>query len=140
MSPLPFEAFLEAGPTLWSHATPRLPHHPIPLRRDADGTPMAGLFLDYLLYRRALNPTRFDAHHRHISTALASVPFPTTPMILAPSILSVPQIATPPAPMPPTTQTVPEPSSAMIALAMLAAAAAGRRWGRSPFSGRDASA
>ena len=137
VSRLPFEAFLEAGPDLWSRATPRLPHHPLPLRLNSDGTPMASLFLDYLLYRRGLDPSRFDAHHRHIAATLALT---TLPMIAPPSTTPVPQRVTPTPLTRPPTQTVPEPSTGLIALAMIAVAAAGRRWGRSPFSAHDATA
>ena len=131
-----FNAFLHAGPALWSQATPRLPKG-LKLALNPDGTPRPSLFLDLLRYRRSLAPARFDAHHPRIAPllTLASV----LPQFTANDL---PQAA-PPAVSPtflrrPETLSVPEPSSIVVVGLVFTVVALGRRR-RFLFSG-DATA
>jgi hypothetical protein len=113
-SDLSFEAFLKAGPHEWSHATPRIPHG-TPLQVNPDGTAKPSLFLDYLCWQRTLNPTKFDASHRHIAAIVArACTTPTTVSLPTPTIPPATQVVCPPL-VPPQQQTVPEPSTALFA-------------------------
>jgi hypothetical protein len=107
-----------AHPTLWSHLSPRVPRG-LALSHNSDGTLAPSAFLDYLLYRRALNPARFDHYHPTIgpqlSTQLPALPTVTVPPITPPA----PQIVPPPL-TPPARQTVPEPSTLLLGTAMIA--------------------
>jgi len=115
---LSFARFLEAGPGLWSHATPRVPRG-LALRTTADGTLGSGPLLDYLLYRRSLGPSRFDAHHPHIGPVLAAY-LPPLPVVSVP--MPAPQTVAPTHLTPPAIQQVPEPSSLVIGGVLLAGA------------------
>src|SRR4051794_36667380 len=67
---VPFADFLRAGPELWGVANTTIPHG-LPLRLDGQGSPLSSLFRDYILYRRGLDPSRFDAHHPRIARQIA---------------------------------------------------------------------
>jgi hypothetical protein len=113
-SELAFEAFLKAGPHEWLHATPHIPRG-TPLLVNPDGTAKPSLFLDYLCWRRMLNPTRFDAHHRHIAATVArACTTPATVSLPSPTTPPATQVGSPPLVHPPQ-QTVPEPSTALFA-------------------------
>lgn len=115
-----FASFLAGGPSLWSHTTPRIPRG-MALSRNADGSLTSGLFLDFLLYRRALDSRRFDCHHPHIGPILASY-LPPLPALTPPTPTPIPhpQVVGPPPLTRPATQQVPEPSSLLIAGVLLA--------------------
>jgi hypothetical protein len=114
-----FASFLAAGPSFWAHATPRIPRG-LAIPRNADGTFAPGLFLDYLLYRRALNPVRFDRHHPIIGPELASV-LPPLPPVSVP--VAAPQTVGPPPLTPAAQQQVLEPSGLLIGGVILAGVA-----------------
>lgn len=121
---LSFARFLAGGPSLWSHTTPRIPRG-LALPRMADGLPAPGLFLDFLLYRRALNPRRFDHHHPIVGPLLAS-DLPALPPLSVP--VAFPQTVGPAPLIRPSTQRVPEPSGLLIGGVILAGVAFVRRW------------
>ena len=135
---VPFAEFLRAGPDLWGVASTTIPRG-LPLRLDGQGSPLSSLFRDYILYRRGIDPARFDAHHPRLARpiarfALANPPAATTPV--DPSR----QVVIPRTPVtPPSQQTVPEPSTLVIAAGLLVGTAALRRR-RSPFSPAEATA
>ena len=120
-SRLSFAQFLQAGPALWSHATPRVPSG-LRLPRLADGSLAPTMLLEYLLYRRALDPSRFDAHHPCIAPILANY-LPTLPALSVPTIVPAAQIVGPAPLTRPATQQVPEPSTLMIGGVLLAGVA-----------------
>lgn len=100
-------------------------------------------FVDYLLWRRSLNPVRFDHYHPYLAPMLqqpqnSGTTLPATsvtPGVVIPPIAPTPVIPptnppdTPPTPPIPPSQ-VPEPSTILIASGMVVAAVAGRRWAR----------
>ena len=105
-SGLTWPEFLKGGQALWAKTqSPRFPSdiHLASVNGKLVETP----FVQYLLWRRSLDPARFDAHHPRISGPLAQVIRPpTTP-------------TTPPSSIPPQEQVVtPEPSAIFIALIM----------------------
>lgn len=98
------------------------------LQPQANGQLPNWAFVDYLSWRRSLNPTRFDLNHPNLAQML--VYRPTSPPICPPCPCE------PTGPVRPQTQTpeppqIPEPSSALIALTLLGAGVwAHRRRGR----------
>lgn len=100
------------------------------LKTDTEAQSIANPMIDYLEWRRSLDPTRFASNHPNLSPALAqllnspslptNVPPPTyTPV---PETATAPQVLSSPA-MPSGAQTVfpptvPEPSSLLLAAAM----------------------
>ena len=113
--PIRFVRFLEAGPDTWALMSPRIPRG-LRLTTDSTGALPSGAFVDYLLWRRDLNPTRFDSFHRRLAPLLATpqiLPSPQVPPIVPPT----PQVIPPPL-VPPSRQQVPEPSSWLTAVAL----------------------
>ena len=100
------------------------------LKTDTEAQSIANPMIDYLEWRRSLDPTRFTRYHPNLSPALAqllsspslpaNVPPPTyTPVpetTTAPQVLSSP--ATPSAAQSVSPPTVPEPNSLLLAAAM----------------------
>jgi hypothetical protein len=88
--------------------------------------------VDYLRWRRSLNPARFDRFHPHIGHTIS------VDQQIRHSLAHAPTMLPPPAPpsfnprpqdlTPPACHTTPEPSGWVIATAMLAAAAWARRF------------
>ena len=119
-SRISFASFL-AHPSLWTHMTPRVPKG-LSLAHNLDGTLAPSAFRDYLLYRRALDATRFDRYHPvigpQLNPELPQLPMVTVPPITAPAPQFVPAPLTAPA-----RQTVPEPSSLLIGVVMIAGVA-----------------
>jgi hypothetical protein len=97
---------------------------PVALRRRLiTGATITGLLpdaplVDYLRFRRSLNPAVFDQNHESLGplisrdTIIRNNPPPLPP---PPPIVPIPGVVTPPAPQ------VPEPSSVLIAIALSAA-------------------
>jgi hypothetical protein len=138
--------FLSAGPQLWSkrHAPSFTPAIQSTiwqiLKTDTQGQSLANPMIDYLLWRRALDPKRFTANHTRLSPALAQllktpstpagvppptftpVPQATTPTANAP-IATAPQTVSDPPLVPPVAQVapvaVPEPGSYVVAVVMI---------------------
>ena len=100
------------------------------LKTDTEAQSIANPMIDYLEWRRSLDPTRFTSYHPNLSPALAqllsspslpaNVPPPTyTPVpetTTAPQVLSSP--ATPSGAQSVSPPTVPEPNSLLLAAAM----------------------
>ncbi len=115
--------FLAGGPTLWGtrHAPPitalikRESHADL-----ATADPLSLPMVQYLEWRRDLNPARFDHFHPFVGPILQSLlPPPTT-------------VNPQPQELPPQFASVPEPGTISIALGLLAAGAFGRRRSRRP--------
>jgi hypothetical protein len=142
--------YLAAGPTTWSskHAPAFTPAIRTTiwdvLRTDTQAQSLANPMIDYLLWRRSLDPTRFTANHPNLSPALAQllntpslpagVPPPTyTPV---PQSTVSPQTVTPPlhdpSPQSISPPAVPEPSSWLLAVGMTGMAL----WWRRRMNGR----
>ncbi len=94
------------------------------LNTDTQAQAIANPMIDYLEWRRSLDPTRFTSYHPNLSPALAqllsSPSLPTVPPL--PETSTAPQVLSPPATpsgapvvAPPA---VPEPSSLLLAAAM----------------------
>jgi hypothetical protein len=138
--------FLSAGPQLWStkHAPAFTPAIQSTiwqiLKTDTQGQSLANPMIDYLLWRRSLNPKRFTANHTRLSPALAQLlsapstpagvppptftpapqattPTATTPIATAPQTVSDPPLVPPVAQVAPVA--VPEPGSYLIAVVMI---------------------
>jgi hypothetical protein len=99
------------------------------IKTDTQAQALANPMIDYLLWRRSLNPTRFSSNHPNLSPALAQLLTSPTipPTVPPPTYTPVPQTATAPqvvsAPLTSAAQTVappavPEPSSLLLAAAM----------------------
>ncbi len=116
-----WQKFLSGGPTLWAFEKP--PRFPSNLLLTTDnGVVVATPFVDYLEWRRSLNPARFDHYHPRIANALAQFLTPPTPIT---TLTATPTAASPTGTprsatqgdtttMPQTTQfqnTVPEPGA-----------------------------
>ena len=110
--------FLEGGPELWAqrHA-PRFPSaRALPTR---NGQPLATPFTEYLLWRRELNPARFDHFHPRIGPALGQL---TPPLLPTPTRTIAALAVTPPPLLVPRPQTtVPEPGTLPLALSIIGA-------------------
>lgn len=104
------------------------------LRTLGDGTLPETAFVEYLRWRRSLNPLQFDRWHpsvarmilrdqeiRRLRETVVRVPQVVTPTPGTPGVL--PSVIVKPVP-----PTVPEPSSVAIVGLLFAAAAWGRRW------------
>jgi hypothetical protein len=138
--------FLSAGPQLWStqHAPSFTPAIKTTiwqiLKTDTQEQSLTNPMIDYLLWRRSLNPKRFTANHTRLSPALEQllntpstppgVPPPTfTPVPQATTsptqtpTATAPQTVSPPPLIPPAQQVapvaVPEPGSYVVAAVMI---------------------
>jgi hypothetical protein len=85
----------------------------------ADSSLMESPFLRYLLWRRGLDPARFDHYHPRIGPILASFPFPSPS---PPTSLPTAHPEPPPSIPQPQGLNVPEPPTTTLALALIAAA------------------
>ncbi len=97
------------------------------LTASPDGSLPSSSFVAYLQWRRSLNTARFDYFHPQLGQLLnpgqiARVDTPATGGVTPP-----PPIQPPPPVIPPINPEVPEPSSAAVALLLLAAGAWARR-------------
>jgi hypothetical protein len=130
--------YLSAGPQVWSstHAPAFTPAVRSTiwqvLKTDTQAQSLSNPMIDYLLWRRSLDPVRFTANHPNLSPALVQLlnppslptsdPPPTyTPV---PQSTTAPQTVTPPSLIFPSQQTVsppaiPEPSSLLLAVGMM---------------------
>jgi hypothetical protein len=105
--------FLAGGPTLWADATP--PSLPTGLILPyQNGALVETPFVDYLVWRRSLDPARFDQNHPKIAPALGQLIPPTT------AVPGSTTIGTPPI-NPQPQNGVPEPASLPLALSLIAA-------------------
>ncbi len=125
-----FASFLDGGPLLWARARP--PRIPAGLSLAAIDGPAADASLQgYLQWRRGLNAERFDRNHRRIGPMLArraiSVPVPVPPPIPTPTLppvttanpIQVPTLTPIGPPRGPQEQTVPEPTTLVMTLALV---------------------
>jgi hypothetical protein len=125
-----FASFLDGGPMLRARA--RSPRIPAGLSLAATGgTSVDSSSQGYLQWRRDLNPERFDRYHPRIGPFLASqvvtlpvsepppIPTPTLPPISTASPIQVPTLTPIGPPRAPLEQTVPEPSTVVMTLAMV---------------------
>ena len=124
-----FTSFLDGGPMLWARARP--PRIPAGLSLAAIEGPAADTSLQgYLQWRRGLNAERFDRNHRRIGPLLARqaivlpvvappIPTPTLPPITAVDSMQVPTLTPIGPPRGPLEQTVPEPSTVVMTLALV---------------------
>ncbi len=116
--------FLSDGTETWSktHAPPFTPAIKSTiwdvLKTDTTAQAISNPMIEYLEWRRSLDPTRFAANHPNLSPALAQ-------LLSSPSLPSnVPPPTSTPVPQTPTLAqavsppTVPEPSSLLLAVAM----------------------
>jgi hypothetical protein len=107
--------YLSAGPQLWStkHAPSFTPAIKSTiwqvLKTDTQDQSLSNPMIDYLLWRRSLNPQRFTANHARLSPALAQLlSAPSTPPgVPPPTYTPVPQTTTP-TPTPTPTATAPQ--------------------------------
>lgn len=130
--------FLADGETTWSHKAAPVFTPAIRstiwqvLKTDSQAQSLNNPMIDYLLWRRSLDPQRFLAYHPSLSPALAQLlntpslpvtpPTPTVPAV-TPTTVAPQTVSGPPAPsasssaLPPA---VPEPSSLLLAVTMTA--------------------
>ena len=115
--------FLDGGPTLWSHVRP--PRFPSGLVLTyQNGRIVDTPLVDYLSWRRSLNPARFDLVHPTIGPALGGLTPPTPAIIPAPGGITAGKPPTSSNPVPEIG--VPEPSTLSLGLALGAVAYAWR--------------
>ncbi len=125
-----FTFFLDGGPMLWARARP--PRIPAGLPLAAIEGPAADASLQgYLQWRRGLNAERFDRNHRRIGPMLARraiplplivtppIPPPTLPPVTTANPIQVPTLTPIGPPRGPQEQTVPEPSTLVMTLALI---------------------
>ncbi len=107
------------------------------LRPYSNGMLPDSAFVDYLRWRRSLNPTRFDYYHPTTGYMLvrdevirASTPLTplVPPRVVRPSVVR-PQVTNPP--------TVPEPSTLVIAVVLVGATWCGKCWRRNHEQARS---
>lgn len=134
--------YLSSGPTVWNRSTAPSFTPAIRgtiwqvLKTDTQAQALANPMIDYLLWRRSLNPVRFASYHPRLSPALSQLLTISTPSLPSsvppPSFTPVPQVVTPTSPqgvtpplIPPAPQgvspaAIPEPSSILLAIGMTA--------------------
>ena len=118
-----WQRFLAGGPSLW--ATTRAPAFPSGLvLATSNGLPVETPFVDYLLWRRALDPTRFDHYHPNVGPELAQL---TSSTAATSSNLSAESLTAPPTTNPQPQTVVPEPDAILVGL-LLATAGLGWHW------------
>ncbi len=111
--------FLAGGASYWDVARPPRFPSDLVLPKNSNGTLVETPFVDYLTWRRDLDPSRFDHYHPNVGPELAQL---TTPSVV-PSVVK---------PVPPTKpfnvapQNLPEPASLPLALILFGAAYAWR--------------
>lgn len=118
--PAVWNQFLSTGPEVW--ATSRSPAFTIPVQRAIwqilSGDPAAiasNPMIDYLVWRRDLNPSRFDRYHPHLGSQLAQlVTPPLDPPTSVPIVPDVKPPITPLAPLETLPPSVPEPSGLVL--------------------------
>ena len=94
-SGLNWREYLNGGSSLWSTTPP--PRIPSGIRlATVNGQLVRTQFVDYLLWRRSLDPARFDAHHPNISGPLAQILVPPkTPVEVPPAVPPQGQVVVP---------------------------------------------
>ncbi len=90
-------AFLNGGQQLWSHV--KNPPVTLAVRRLmaqalSSSNPTSSPWVQYLTWRRDLNPVRFDHWHPFLGPELQNLTPPTQPQILTPPSPSVPEPGT----------------------------------------------
>jgi hypothetical protein len=147
--------FLAGGETEWEHhAPPKITAqiHVLMNRALNSADPTANANVQYLMWRRDLDPARFDHWHPRIGpmlqaleTSPATTPVTTSPQVLTPPSSSMPgssAIATNPSPAPsvtsepstgpqttsPAPESIPEPGAFSIALVLIGAGLCWHRW------------
>ena len=129
--------FLAGGTALWaSHRAPRFPSGLV--LPTSDGRLVDTPFVDYLLWRRALDPSRFDFYHPNVGPELAEL---LTPPRITPHVstaVSKKPHKVHPALVHPAPQSLPEPGTFVIALVLACAGLScrGRISGRPAPPGR----
>lgn len=136
---LGLQAYLRAGPSVWSSVpAPRFPAG-MRLRRVADGLLEETPLVQYLRWRRDLNPTRFDRYHPRVGPLIARDSVlragrltprpPTEPLV--PTGPGNPTQTTTRTTNPRTQGTlppqIPEPSTLLVAMTLVGATALWRR-------------
>ena len=119
--------FLIGGPTLWASVrSPRFPSNVLLARRN--GNLLETPFVDYLFWRRSLNPARFDLFHPALGPALGQLT-PPSPAVVPTAIPGgSTQGGRPPTSTNPVPEVgVPEPTSLSTGLMMIAVAYGWRR-------------
>lgn len=131
-----WNSFLAAGETTW--ASRQSPPFTLPVRLALlsliNGDPAvaaASPLVEYFVWRRNLNPARFDRYHPFIGPRLPQGFVPPTP-IIPPPVVPVPPDPDPPItpPNPSIPPTVPEPPAILVILVGVAGALALRRHAR----------
>ncbi len=118
--------FLAGGPQTWAttHAPAFTPAVRSTiwqvLKTDTEAQSIANPMIEYLEWRRSLDPTRFTSYHPNLSPALAqllsSASLPTN--VPPPTYTPVPETTTAPQALSSSPPAVPEPSSLLLAVAM----------------------
>jgi hypothetical protein len=112
--------FLSFGPEFWeNHAPPPFPSGLI--LPTQNGLLVETPFVEYLLWRRNLDPARFDHYHPIRGPQLELLTPAVTSAILTPPTILTPPV-TSPAIVPSVLPQVPEPSTLMIAAALMGSA------------------
>lgn len=111
--------FLNGGQALWAVVKPPpIPSHLVLARQN--GFLVETPFVDYLYWRRSLNPARFDLFHRTLGPALGQLTPPSATGVSATGI--TPQASTPPTTNAVPQNGVPEPSGLAIGLMLVGVA------------------
>jgi PEP-CTERM motif len=108
--PMAWNSFLSLGPNVWA-ATSWTPPFTLAVRRSIwqilntgdPATIASNPMIDYLLWRRDLNPTRFDHYHPFLGPQLGQLEPPTNVPVTPeekPPITTAPQEVPPPVPEP----------------------------------------
>lgn len=118
-----WDNFLAGGTSEWASISP--PPITARIKRDiaqavASPDPTSNVWVQYLHWRRDLNPARFDRWHPSLGPFIAHLAFPSTPSV-GPVIHPQPQ-------------TIPEPATITLALGLIGVGA----WCRRPRRGADA--
>jgi hypothetical protein len=90
------------------------------LKTDTEAQSIANPMIEYLEWRRSLDPTRFTSYHPNLSPALAQLlSSPSLPTnVPPPTYTPVPETTTAPQALSSSPPAVPEPSSLLLAVAM----------------------
>jgi hypothetical protein len=117
-----WQKFLAGGPALWAVESP--PPFPSHIRLATDnGLIVETPFVEYLIWRRDLDPARFDHFHPIIGPILGTLPQTLVPpSVPQPPTVPVPSLFNAPPPPP-----VPEPPMLPLALTLVGAAIAYQR-------------
>jgi hypothetical protein len=131
--------YLSAGPGMWTRVVHPQVSREIRMTIDhalASPDPLHNEFVNYLVWKRSLDPIRFTRYHPRLSPELARLSYPVVTSVPTPPVPEAQTVSSPPTtPAPPTTITttvppitsppdstgtqVPEPSPLVISLALI---------------------